>query len=184
MTNKKIKIKDIVDNKNADKKHAETKENETNDKLINEDTKELKTLNMSTKGHIPFYGSLDACGIDLKYNLEKPVTIKAGEAIKIDTGIRVEIPKNNFGLIVPRSSTGCKHNLSLLNTVGIIDSDYRGDLITFVKNNGDKDFTVNDGDRLFQLIIIPFTKCEINIINEDDLSETERGEGALGSTGN
>lgn len=184
MTNEKIKIKDIVDAKNAEKKRTETKENETNNKLVDDETKTLETLNMSTKGHIPFYGSLDACGIDLKYNLEKPVTIKAGDAIKIDTGIRVEIPKNNFGLIVPRSSTGCKHNLSLLNTIGIIDSDYRGDLITFVKNNADKDFTVNDGDRLFQLIIIPFTKCDINIVDEKDLSKTERGEGALGSTGN
>lgn len=130
--------------------------------------------------YAPEYGTEHSAGIDLYCDLEEDVTIKAKEMGGFSLKLKVEIPEGYFGAIYPRSSTGIKKNLMLLNTVGIIDSDYRGEIQIHFYNYGDKDVTIQDKDRLVQMIIQPYEK--VNIKKAETLSDTERGEGGIGST--
>ena len=142
----------------------------------------MTELKYITEKHHPRYESEGAAGIDLLCDLEEPIVIKPKETAKLTTNLKVEIPKGHFGAIYPRSSTGYKKNLMLLNTVGIIDCDYRGVIGIAFYNYGDEEIVVNDGDRLVQMIIQPYAK--VNIKESKELSETIRGEGGFGSTGN
>ena len=138
-------------------------------------------MNIETLQYIPEYKSLDAAGMDLHAFIpEGEITIKPKETVKIRTGLKVEIPKGYFGAIYPRSSVGTKKHLMLANTVGVIDSDYRGELATFFYNYGEEEILIKNGDRLSQLIIQPYEQVTIKCV--DELSETERGEGGFGST--
>lgn len=128
---------------------------------------------------MPSRGHPTDAGLDLK--VPKPIIIKAGEIVEIDTKVCVEIKPGYMGLIVPRSSTGVKKQLSLLNTVGVIDASYRGSIRLFVKNNSDKVVNVHKYDRLFQLVIIPVELPVITV--REELSKTERGGTGFGGTG-
>lgn len=140
-----------------------------------------KILKIKTSEQTPAYATEHAAGIDLYCKTDKDIIIRPKETVKIHTGLFVEIPEGYFGAVYPRSSTGVKKNLMLANTVGIIDSDYRGELMIFFYNYGEKDQTIENGDRLAQLVIQPYLRCEIKKV--DELTDSKRGDGGFGSTG-
>lgn len=128
---------------------------------------------------MPEYASAGAAGADL-YNAGGDVVIAAGESAGISTGIAVEIPEGYVGLVYARSGLACKEGLAPANKVGVIDSDYRGEIKVFLFNHSGAPRTVTAGERIAQLVIAPFLRCEFT---EGEMSETERGEGGFGSTG-
>lgn len=138
-------------------------------------------LKIMTDNKIPVYATKEAAGIDLYCSNKEDIKIKAKETVKIDTGLKVQIPKGYFGAIYPRSSTGVKKKLMLANTVGVIDSDYRGEIIIYFYNYGDQEQVIKNGDRLAQLVIQPYQQLEIEVV--ESLNESDRGEGGFGSTG-
>lgn len=139
----------------------------------------IKKLN--DKAIIPSCGSKYAAGYDLCANFnEDTITIPAGETVKVGTGIAMEIPDGLFGAVFARSGLATKQGLRPANCVGVIDSDYRGEIIVALHNDSKADKTVHSGDRIAQIVIIPFLKAEFNEV--DELSDTKRGEGGFGST--
>lgn len=110
-----------------------------------------------------------------------PITINKGQTVGIPTKIAIELAPNTVGLIYARSSLGVKLNITPANCVGVIDSDYRGELVIFLVNNGLEDFTVNYGDRIAQLVITPV--CTPTVTEVSELSDSVRGTGGFGSTG-
>lgn len=138
-------------------------------------------LKIKTDNKIPAYQTKNAAGLDLYCVSEKDITIKPNETVKIHTGVQVEIPEGYFGAVYPRSSTGVKKNLMLANTVGIIDSDYRGELMVFFYNYGSEEQVIENGDRLAQLVIQPYLRCKVKKVEK--LNDTRRGDGGFGSTG-
>lgn len=136
-----------------------------------------------TEKHNLKVGTKDSAGIDLPACLGKILTVKSKEYVDINTKIHVEIPRNHFGMIVPRSSIGTKKHLALQNTVGIIDSDYRGPIKLKFFNYGNDVITIEDGEYVAQMIIVPYTSVDLQKVDTlDKLSETERGSGGFGST--
>ena len=130
---------------------------------------------------IPTYGSVDAAGADLYACIEADVTIAPGETYLVKTGISIEIPVGFAGLIYARSGLSTKKGLAPANKVGVIDSDYRGEIMVALYNQSDKPQTIEPGERIAQMVITPFIQ---GIFNEvDELSDTARGEGGFGSTG-
>ena len=140
-----------------------------------------KKLKIVIKNQIPSYATPQAAGIDLYCSNENDVEIKPEETVKINTGLKVQIPEGYFGAVYPRSSTGVKRKLMLANTIGVIDSDYRGEIMIFFYNYGDQTQIIKHGDRLAQLVIQPYQQFEIEVV--DKLDESDRGEGGFGSTG-
>lgn len=136
---------------------------------------------MVTENFTPKYATTGSAGFDLFCNNKEDIIAKPNEVVKIPTGIKMSIPEGYFGAIYPRSSAGIKSRISLANSTGIIDSDYRGEIILFLVNNGDKELVISNGDRLVQMVIQPFVQVDIELV--DSLDETERGEGGIGSTG-
>ena len=136
-----------------------------------------------TEKHNLKVGTKDSAGIDLPACLDERITIKAKEYVDIDAKIHVEIPQGRFGMVVPRSSIGTKKHLALQNTVGIIDSDYRGAIKLKFFNYGNDNVTIEDGEYIAQMIIAPYTSVDLQKVDTlDELSETERGAGGFGST--
>lgn len=130
----------------------------------------------------PFYASAGAAGMDLAACIDEEIVIKAGEHKIIPTGISIALPSNQYvALVYVRSSLGFKKGVTLSNSVGVIDSDYRGEIKVSLANLSANDFTVAPGDRIAQLVITPV--CIPEIVVEDVLPETDRGEGGFGSTG-
>lgn len=121
-------------------------------------------------------------GFDLYACVDEPVVIKAGETVKIPTGIAIELPVGLFGAIFARSGLATKQGLRPANCVGVCDSSYRGEYIVALHNDSNEDRVVNPQDRIAQLIIMPYITAKFN--ETDRLSETERGVGGFGSTGN
>lgn len=131
---------------------------------------------------IPTRGSDDAAGYDLYAHIENgPITIRPHETVKIDTGIAVEIPQNTFGGIFARSGIASRHGLRPANCVGVVDADYRGPVIVALHNDSDSSQYVDNGQKIAQLIIIPYLNVDFNVV--DTLSDTVRGDGGFGSTG-
>ena len=130
---------------------------------------------------IPTYGSLEAAGADIYACLEAAVTIPAGKTVFIPTGLAMEVPRGCAGLIYARSSMGSKRGLAPANKVGVIDSDYRGQVMVALHNHSQEDQVVNPGERVAQLVITPVFTPGFREV--DDLSETDRGSGGFGSTG-
>ena len=131
--------------------------------------------------HMPTYGTEEAAGADLYACLEDAVTILPGQTAAIPTGVSLEIPKGCAGLVFARSSMGVKRDLAPANKVGVIDSDYRGEIMVMLHNHGSQPQPVNHGERVAQLVIVPvFTPgfCQVQ-----ELSDTQRGTGGFGSTG-
>jgi len=140
----------------------------------------IKLLNDLAK--IPTRGSEEAAGWDLYAATDKDITIAPHETVKIGTGIAVEIPSGLFGAIFARSGIATKQGLRPANAVGVIDSDYRGELIVALHNDSTEHQMVTAGSRIAQLVLIPYFKINnFQIVNE--LSNTERGDGGFGSTG-
>lgn len=130
---------------------------------------------------IPTYGSEFAAGADLYACTGAPVTIAPQETVPIPTGISMEIPNGYVGLVYGRSGLACKRDLAPANKVGVIDSDYRGELIIFLHNHGAVPQTVEPGERVAQLVLTPYLTAQF--LEADELSETARGTGGFGSTG-
>lgn len=130
---------------------------------------------------LPTYGSVEAAGADLYACLEAPVTIEPGKTVLIPTGFALEVPKGCAGLIYARSSMGVKRGLAPANKVGVIDSDYRGEVMVGLHNHSQIPQTVEHGERVAQLLITPvFTP---GFVQADELDDTARGAGGFGSTG-
>ena len=130
---------------------------------------------------LPTYGSAEAAGADLYACLDVPVTIDAGETLLIPTGLALEVPKGYAGLIYARSSLGTKRGLAPANKVGVIDSDYRGEIGVVLYNHGKVAQTIQPGERIAQLLITPVLTPAFKEVAE--LTETQRGAGGFGSTG-
>lgn len=131
---------------------------------------------------VPSYGTAGSAGMDLRACIEAPIMIEGGQIVKIPTGIAIQIPNRYVGgFVFPRSGLSSKYGISLINSVGVIDSDYIGEIICPMVNHSDKSFTITPGDRIAQLVFMPV--CNAALIQVDDLQETERGSGGFGSTG-
>lgn len=130
---------------------------------------------------IPTYGTEFAAGADLYAALDEAVTIAPGETKLIPTGFAFEIPVGYAGFVYARSGLATKRGLAPANKVGVIDSDYRGEVMTALHNHGSEAQTVEPGERIAQMVIAPYITA--NFILSDELDDTERGEGGFGSTG-
>ena len=139
----------------------------------------IKKLSHNAK--IPIYKTDGSSGMDLMALIENKITIAPYKSALIPTGLSVAIPDDTEIQIRPRSGLAAKSNITVLNTPGTVDSDYRGELKVILFNNGEKDFVVNNGDRIAQMVLMPILKVEFEEVNE--LPETIRGSGGFGSTG-
>lgn len=129
---------------------------------------------------IPTYGSTYSAGADLYAAIDEAITIKPNETAFIGTGIAFEIPNGFVGLVYARSSLGCKKGLAPSNKVGVIDSDYRGELIVALHNHSQETHVINPNDRIAQIVFTPYLKGNFQVVN--DLNDTTRGNGGFGST--
>ena len=136
---------------------------------------------LRTGAVLPTYGSAEAAGADLYACLDAPVTIGPGETVWIPTGLALEVPKGCAGLVYARSSMGVKRGLAPANKVGVIDSDYRGEIRVVLLNHGKEPQTVEHGERVAQFLITPVLTPAYE--DAEELSDTNRGSGGFGSTG-
>ena len=130
---------------------------------------------------IPKHETANSAGVDLRANLEKPIDIQPIERQLVGTGIFMELPEGHEAQIRPRSGLAYKHGITVLNSPGTIDADYRGEIKVLLINLGQRAFTVNHGDRIAQMVVAPYQKLEF--IETSQLSDTSRGKGGYGSTG-
>ncbi|MFO7151814.1 MAG: dUTP diphosphatase [Bacillota bacterium] len=130
---------------------------------------------------LPKYMTPLASGMDLYANVESDLVIAPGKYEIIPTGIQIEIPPGFEGQIRPRSGLAAKHGITILNSPGTIDADYRGEIKIILINHGNENFTIKRGDRIAQLVIVPVTQAEL--VEVECLEETERGSGGFGHTG-
>ena len=136
---------------------------------------------LSSEVKLPSYKTSGASGMDLMAFIKSSVIIKPKTSCLIPTGLSIAFSKNYEMQIRPRSGLAAKNNISVLNTPGTIDSDYRGEIKVIIYNHGHNDFHINSGDRIAQMILTPVMKIEFEEI--EDLPDTKRGEGGFGSTG-
>jgi len=141
----------------------------------------IRVKKLSPNATLPTYGSNEAAGADLYACLEEMVSIAPGEVFWVPTGIALEVPKGCAGLVYARSSMGVKRGLAPANKVGVIDSDYRGEIRVVLLNHSNRVQTVSPGERVAQLIITPVLTPAYEEV--DELTDTVRGEGGFGSTG-
>lgn len=141
----------------------------------------IRVKKLSPNAILPTYGSLEAAGADLYACLEEEITIAPGETAWIGTGLSLEVPKGCAGLVYARSSLGAKRGLAPANKVGVIDSDYRGEVKVVLFNHSAQTQTVAPGERIAQLLITPVVTPPY--VEAEDLSATDRGAGGFGSTG-
>lgn len=141
---------------------------------------EVKVVN---KGHqqLPAYATEQSAGMDLRANIDEPITLHSLERRLIPTGLHIALPKGMEAQIRPRSGLALKHGITVLNSPGTIDADYRGEVMVLLINFSDKDFVINDGERIAQMVIARYEQVEFKTVEE--LDETERGEGGYGHTG-
>ena len=139
----------------------------------------VKKLDQSVE--LPAYKTNGASGMDLMAFIKKPLNLKPHSSCLVPTGISVAFPKEFEIQIRPRSGLAAKNSISVLNTPGTIDSDYRGEIKVILYNHGNNDFLINNKDRIAQIILTPVVK--MNLEETDNLPETVRGEGGFGSTG-
>ena len=141
----------------------------------------IRVKKLNERAMLPTYGSAEAAGADLYACLDADVTIAPGETVFVPTGLAMEVPKDCAGLIYARSSLGSKRGLAPANKVGVIDSDYRGQILVALHNHGQVPQTISYGERIAQLIIAPvFTP---GFLEAAELDDTQRGAGGFGSTG-
>lgn len=140
-------------------------------------------INVVNRGHqqLPAYATPQSAGMDLRANIEEPIIIKPLERKLIGTGLHIALPEGYEAQIRPRSGLALKHGLTVLNSPGTVDADYRGEVMVLLINLSDKNFVVNDGERIAQMVIAKHEQCDF--IEVEVLDETERGEGGYGHTG-
>ena len=140
----------------------------------------IKIVN-SSHHPLPQYATPLSAGLDLRANLEAPITLQPMERRLVPTGLRIALPEGYEAQVRPRSGLALKHGITLLNTPGTIDADYRGEIGVIMMNLSTEPFTVEDGERIAQLVIARYEQAEWQ--ETDVLDETERGEGGFGHTG-
>ena len=144
---------------------------------------EVKILNDKMLNQFPAYATSGAAGLDLRACLDEAILLKPGQTELIPTGIAIHIADNSLcAMILPRSGLGHKHGIVLGNLVGLIDSDYQGQLFVSIWNRGTTEFTLNPMERMAQLVIVPVVQAEFNLVTEFS-PNSERGSGGFGSTG-
>ena len=142
----------------------------------------VKVLDTRVADHLPQYATPGSAGLDLRACIDAPLPVEPGQAVLIPTGLAIHIGDPGLAaMLLPRSGLGHKHGLVLGNLVGLIDSDYQGQLMVSTWNRGSTVFVLNPMERLAQLVIVPVVQAELNIV--DDFAESERGAGGFGSTG-
>lgn len=142
---------------------------------------EIKIKKIKPDAVIPTRGSSSAAGYDLYACIENDIVIKPNENVKIGTGLAIAVPDGYFGAIFARSGLAAKQNLRPANCVGVADSDYRGEYIVALHNDSNESRKIKRGERIAQLVVMPFLPVEF--LEVEELDETERGEGGFGSTG-
>jgi len=142
----------------------------------------LKILDQRMKDFLPAYATPGSAGLDLRACIDEPMTIQAGQTVLIPTGLAIHLSDPNYAaMILPRSGMGHKNGIVLGNLVGLIDSDYQGQLMISTWNRGNSDFTLQPMERLAQLIIVPVKQVDFEVV--DEFGDSERGAGGFGSTG-
>ena len=141
---------------------------------------QVKVVN---KGHqsLPAYATPQSAGMDIRANINEPITLRPMERHLVPTGLHIALPAGFEAQMRPRSGLALKHGLTVLNSPGTIDADYRGELMVLLINLGDSDFVINDGERIAQMVIARHETADF--IAVEILDETERGEGGYGHTG-
>jgi len=141
---------------------------------------EIKIINHS-KFELPSYATPHSAGMDLRANTDNPLIIKPLQRILVPTGLHIQLPQEYEAQIRPRSGLAIKHGITLVNSPGTIDADYRGEIKIILVNLSNEEFTLNPGERIAQMIISKYEK--VTLTECDTLDQTERGEGGFGSTG-
>lgn len=129
----------------------------------------------------PSYATEGSAGVDLKANIDDPITLAPLQRVVVPTGLRIALPKGTEAQVRPRSGLAAKHGIAVLNTPGTIDADYRGEVGVILINLSDKDFVINPGERIAQMVLARYERFEWEEVEQ--LDSTSRGEGGLGSTG-
>lgn len=144
---------------------------------------EMKILNTSTNV-LPAYESQSAAGMDLRANLNEPVTLNPGERKLIPTGLFIELPEDCEAQIRPRSGLAFKHGITVLNSPGTIDPDYRGEIKVLLVNLSNEPFVIEHGERIAQMVVARFVQVQLHEVDDvEQLSSTERGAGGFGHSG-
>ena len=143
---------------------------------------DIKILDARMKDQLPAYATPGSAGLDLRACIDAPITIEPGQTVLIPTGMAIHLGDPGYAaMILPRSGMGHKNGIVLGNLVGLIDSDYQGQLMVSTWNRGQNAFTLNPMERLAQLIIVPVLQVGFNVV--DEFGDSERGAGGFGSTG-
>ena len=143
---------------------------------------DIKILDARMRDYLPAYATPGSAGLDLRACLDEAITLEPGQTVLVPTGLAIHIEDPGYAaVILPRSGLGHKHGVVLGNLVGLIDSDYQGQLMISTWNRGETTFVLNPMERLAQLVIVPVVQAEFNIV--DDFDQSERGAGGFGSTG-
>jgi dUTP pyrophosphatase len=143
---------------------------------------DVKILDPRLKGNLPHYATAGAAGLDLRACIDQPVELKPGATELVPSGIAIHLTDPGLAAIVlPRSGLGHKHGIVLGNLVGLIDSDYQGQIFVSLWNRGSSAFTLNPMERIAQLVVVPVLQVKLNVV--EDFAESERGAGGFGSTG-
>lgn len=130
---------------------------------------------------LPQYATIHSAGLDLRAYITEPIILKPLERVLVGTGLSIELPQGYEAQIRPRSGLAAKHGIAVLNSPGTIDADYRGEIKVILVNLSNEEFVINDGERICQMVIAAYTQVEL--VESDQLSETERGAGGFGHTG-
>lgn len=142
----------------------------------------VKVLDERARNHLPAYATAGSAGLDLRLLLDKPLTIKPGETYLGHTGLAIHVADPHYAaIILPRSGLGAKKGIVLGNLVGLIDSDYQGELMISLWNRGKDDFVLQPMERVAQLVIVPIVQAHFQVVTE--FASSERGTGGFGSTG-
>ena len=151
--------------------------------LFNKKRFEMIKIKVVNRGHqqLPTYATPQSAGMDLRANLDAPITLHPMERRLIPTGLHIALPEGYEAQVRPRSGLALKHGLTVLNTPGTIDADYRGEIGVVLINLSQQDFVINDGERIAQMVIARHEQGDFVVVEE--LDETERGEGGYGHTG-
>lgn len=143
---------------------------------------DVRILDARLSADLPRYATRGSAGLDLRACIDAPMTLKPGESNLVASGIAIHLDDEGLAaMILPRSGLGHKHGIVLGNLVGLIDSDYQGQIFVSIWNRGQKEYTVQPLERIAQLIVVPVVQVDLNIV--DDFVESERGAGGFGHTG-
>lgn len=138
-------------------------------------------IHNSSHHPLPSYATVASAGMDVRANLEQPITLQPLQRCLVPTGLRIELPEGYECQLRPRSGLALKHGISLVNTPGTIDADYRGEIGVILINLSTDPFVINDGERICQMVVTDY--CHVDWTEADHLSETSRGDGGFGHTG-